>query len=84
MYQLIDGEKIAGQIKEQIAGEVKKIEQQSGKIPHLAVILVGKDGASETYVAHKEKACHQVGIHFTLIRFEDNVSQNELLNKINE
>ncbi len=84
MYQLIDGKKIAGQIKEQIAGEVKKIKQQGGKIPHLAVILVGKDGASETYVAHKEKACHQVGIHFTLIRFEDNVSQNELLNKINE
>lgn len=84
MYQLIDGKKIAGQIKEQIAGEVKKIKQQGGKIPHLVVILVGKDGASETYVAHKEKACHLVGIHFTLIRFEDNVSQNELLNKINE
>ncbi len=84
MYQLIDGKKIAGQIKEQIAGEVKKIKQQGGKIPHLAVILVGTDGASEIYVAHKEKACFLVGIHFTLIRFEDNLSQNELLNKINE
>jgi methylenetetrahydrofolate dehydrogenase (NADP+)/methenyltetrahydrofolate cyclohydrolase len=84
MYQLIDGNKIAAQIKEEIAMEVKEIEQQGGKIPHLAVILVGTDGASETYVAHKQKACTLVGIHFTLIRFKNTVSEDELLNKINK
>lgn len=82
--QLIDGKKISAEIKEEIAQEVEKIKQTGGKIPHLAAILVGHDGGSEIYVAHKVKACEQVGFESTLIRFEDDVTEKELLAKIDE
>ena len=82
--QIIDGKKIAGDIKQEIAGEVEKIKQSGGKIPHLAAVLVGHDGASETYVANKIKACELVGVKSTLIRFEETVSQEELLNKVDD
>ena len=82
--ELIDGKKIAGDIKLEIADEVEKIKQNGGKIPHLAAVLVGHDGASETYVANKIKACELVGVKSTLIRFEDTVSQEELLDKVEE
>jgi methylenetetrahydrofolate dehydrogenase (NADP+)/methenyltetrahydrofolate cyclohydrolase len=82
--ELIDGKKIAGDIKLEIANEVKEIRQNGGKIPHLAAVLVGHDGASETYVANKIKACEQVGVKSTLIRFEDTVTQKELLGKVEE
>jgi methylenetetrahydrofolate dehydrogenase (NADP+)/methenyltetrahydrofolate cyclohydrolase len=72
--QLIDGKKISEEIKAEIAEEVKRITEAGGKIPHLAAILVGHDGGSETYVANKVKSCEQVGFKSTLIRFEDNVS----------
>ncbi len=82
MMQLIDGKKVAEQIKEEIALEVKNMINQGGKIPHLAAILVGHDGGSETYVAHKITDCKQVGIKSTLIRLDENISEEILLNNI--
>lgn len=80
--QLIDGKKISDEIKLEIAEEVKKIKALKGKVPHLAAILVGHDGGSETYVAHKVKACEQVGFHSTLVRFEDDVTETALLAEV--
>ncbi len=82
--QLIDGKKISDEIKSEIAAEVAQIKAQGGKIPHLAAILVGHDGGSETYVGHKVKACEQVGFKSTLVRYEDDVTEVELLAKIDE
>lgn len=82
--QLIDGKKIADQIKAEIANEVEQIKKQGGKIPHLAAIIVGHDGASETYVGHKEKACIQVGFNSTVLRFEDDIAEDTLLRKVHE
>ncbi len=79
---LIDGKKISEEIKQEIAAEVKEIASKGGKIPHLAAILVGNDGGSETYVAHKVKDCEQVGFKSTLIRFDDSVSEKELIDKV--
>ena len=77
---LIDGKKTSEILQSEIADEVLKIKEHNGKIPHLAAILVGHDGGSETYVAAKVKACERVGFKSTLIRYEDNVSEEELLN----
>jgi methylenetetrahydrofolate dehydrogenase (NADP+)/methenyltetrahydrofolate cyclohydrolase len=82
--QIIDGKKIAGDIKQEIAAEVEKIKLSGGRIPHLAAVLVGHDGASETYVANKIKACELVGVKSTLIRLEDTVTQKELLKKVED
>ena len=82
--KLIDGKKIANEIKEEIAVEVKRIKEQGGKIPHLAAIIVGHDGASETYVGHKEKACAQVGFNSTVLRFEDDIAEDTLLRKVDD
>jgi methylenetetrahydrofolate dehydrogenase (NADP+)/methenyltetrahydrofolate cyclohydrolase len=82
--QIIDGKLISEQIKTEITDEVKKIKASGKKIPHLAAILVGHDGGSETYVANKAKACDQVGFKSTIIRYEDNVTEAELLAKIHE
>jgi methylenetetrahydrofolate dehydrogenase (NADP+) / methenyltetrahydrofolate cyclohydrolase len=82
--QLIDGKKISDEVKNEIAAEVANIKATGGKIPHLAAILVGHDGGSETYVGHKVKACEQVGFKSTLVRYEDDVTEAELLAKINE
>lgn len=81
---LIDGKAVSEQIKKEIAEEVKQIVAAGGKRPHLAAILVGHDGGSETYVAAKVKACEVCGFKSTLIRFEDNVSEKELLDKVQE
>ena len=80
--QLIDGKAIAEQVKQEIAAEVAAIVKDGGKRPHLAAILVGHDGGSETYVANKVKACEACGFKSTLIRFEDNVTEGELLAKV--
>jgi methylenetetrahydrofolate dehydrogenase (NADP+) / methenyltetrahydrofolate cyclohydrolase len=82
--QLIDGKAISDQIKAEIAQQVSEIKAKGGKTPHLAAILVGHDGGSETYVGHKVKACEQVGFKSTLIRYEDDVTEAELLKKIAE
>lgn len=82
--QLIDGKAVAAQIKKEIAEEVKRIIACGGKRPHLAAILVGHDGGSETYVASKVKACEECGFSSTLIRYEADVTEEELLKKIEE
>ena len=81
---LIDGKAISAQIKQEIAAEVAEIVAKGGKRPHLAAILVGHDGGSETYVAHKVKACGECGFKSTLIRFEADVTEEELLAKVRE
>ena len=80
--QLIDGKATSAEIKKEIAKEVEQIKAAGGKAPHLAAILVGHDGGSETYVANKVKACEQVGFKSTLIRFEDDVTEEELLRSV--
>ena len=82
--QLIDGKAVAAQIKKEIATEVNKILANGGKRPHLAAILVGHDGGSETYVAAKVKACEECGFTSTLIRYEADVTEEELLAKVEE
>lgn len=77
-YTLIDGRKIAGEIKQEIAQKVIERRQAGKKIPHLAFILVGDDGASQTYVDHKVKACKDVGYHYTMMRFADTISEEKL------
>ena len=72
--QLIDGKATSIKIKKEIAKEVEKIKASGGKTPHLAAVLVGSDGGSETYVANKVKSCKEVGFDSTLIRFEDNAA----------
>lgn len=82
--ELIDGKRIAETIKGEIAEAVARMVDEGGKRPHLAAILVGHDGGSETYVAHKVKACEQCGFESTLIRFEDDVTEEELLAAIDK
>ena len=84
MYKIIDGKKIAAEIKKEIAEEVAKLKAAGRKIPHLAAILVGNDGASEIYVANKVKDCEEVGIKSTLIRFNSDIAESVLLKKIDE
>jgi len=81
---LIDGKEIAAVLKQEIAEEVAQIVADGKKKPHLAAILVGHDGGSETYVAAKVKACELVGFDSTLIRFEDTVTEVELLKCIED
>jgi methylenetetrahydrofolate dehydrogenase (NADP+)/methenyltetrahydrofolate cyclohydrolase len=82
--QLLDGKKIAATIKLEIGAEVKEMIGKGQRAPHLATVLVGHDGGSETYVANKIKDCGEVGFQSSLFRFEDNVSENVLLKKIKE
>ena len=77
--QLIDGKNTAARIKEEIAEEVKEIIASGGKQPHLAAVLVGHDGGSETYVKNKVLACEACGFKSTLIRYEEDVTEEELL-----
>ena len=82
--QLIDGKATAAAIKQEIAEEVKARVERGEKRPHLAAVLVGHDGGSETYVAHKVKACEECGFDSTLIRREADVTQEELLQIVAE
>lgn len=82
--QLIDGKKTATDIKAEIKAEVEQIVANGGKRPHLAAILVGHDGGSETYVAAKVKACEECGFKSTLQRFESDIDEETLLAKIDE
>ena len=81
---LIDGKKTAEDIKREIAEEVKQIVAEGKRAPHLAAVLVGHDGGSETYVAFKIKDCEEVGFRSSLVRFEDNVTEEELIRKVYE
>ncbi|MBN1252189.1 MAG: bifunctional 5,10-methylene-tetrahydrofolate dehydrogenase/5,10-methylene-tetrahydrofolate cyclohydrolase [Bacteroidales bacterium] len=82
--QLIDGKLKKEEIIKEISAEAIEFKNKFGRSPHLAAILVGNDGASETYVAHKVKACEQANFDSTLIRYDENISEEELLNKIKE
>lgn len=77
--QLIDGKAISAQMKLEIADEVAKIKAAGGKAPHLVAVLVGHDGGSETYVAAKCKTCEEVGFKSTLIRYESDATEQEIL-----
>lgn len=81
---LIDGKATAAIIKQEIAKEVEEIVNNGGKRPHLAAILVGHDGGSETYVKNKVLACEACGFKSTLIRYEDDITEDELLAKVDE
>lgn len=80
--ELIDGKKVSGDIKKEIAAEVAEMVAAGKKRPHLAAVLVGHDGGSETYVAAKVKACEECGFKSTLIRFEADVTEAELLDTV--
>jgi methylenetetrahydrofolate dehydrogenase (NADP+)/methenyltetrahydrofolate cyclohydrolase len=82
MMQLIDGKATAQAIKKEIAEEVSKFVKHGNKAPHLAAVLVGHDGGSETYVAYKIKDCEEVGFKSSLVRYEDDVKEEELLSCI--
>lgn len=82
--QILDGKKAAQAIIGELKIEVAQLATEGKKIPHLAAILVGNNGASETYVAAKVKACEEAGFRSTLIRFDDSISENKLLEEIQE
>jgi len=83
MYNLIDGKKTASLIKLEIAEEVARRVKSGRKRPHLAAILVGNNGSSETYVNNKVKDCAEVGFKSTLIRLDDQITESELIGRIN-
>lgn len=82
--ELLDGKKVSEDIKNEIAAEVAKMKENGEKVPHLAAIIVGSDGASLTYVGSKVKACERVGFESTLIKMPSTTSEKELLKKIEE
>jgi len=84
MYKIIDGKKVAFEIRQEIAAEVAKLRTAGKKVPHLVAVLVGNDGSSETYVANKVKDCEEVGFRSTIIRFTAGVTETDLLKKIEE
>lgn len=84
MPLLIDGKKTSSDIKSEIAARVAEIKVEGGKKPHLAAILVGSDGASQTYVNAKVKACSECGFDSTLVRMDEDVTEEELLRKVEE
>lgn len=80
--QLLDGRLVSQKIRSELAAGIEKMQSARLKIPHLAAVLVGHHGASETYVSAKVKACKEIGFGSTLLRFEDTISENELLDQI--
>jgi methylenetetrahydrofolate dehydrogenase (NADP+)/methenyltetrahydrofolate cyclohydrolase len=82
--QILDGKKASQAIRDELKIEVAQLSIEGKKVPHLAAILVGNNGASETYVAAKVKACEEVGFKSTLIRMEETTTENKLLSKIEE
>lgn len=82
--QLLDGKKISNDIKNEITVEVQKMKDRGEKVPHLAAVLVGNNGASLTYVGSKVRSCEQIGFESTLLHLEDTITEEELLVKIEE
>jgi methylenetetrahydrofolate dehydrogenase (NADP+)/methenyltetrahydrofolate cyclohydrolase len=82
--EILDGKKVSNQIKEEITAEVNKMKERGEKVPHLAAIIVGNDGASLTYVGSKVRSCERVGFESTMVRMPSTTSELELLNKIDE
>lgn len=83
-YTLIDGRKVSSEIKAEITAKVAARKQEGKKIPHLAIILVGDDGASQSYVDFKVKACKEVGYHYTMMRFADTIAEDKLMKHIDQ
>lgn len=81
---LIDGKRTAEEIKKEIAQDVKQMMAEGKRVPHLAAVLVGHDGGSETYVAFKIKDCEEVGFRSSLFRFDEDVTEDELISKVHE
>ena len=81
-HTLIDGRKVSAEIKQEISLAVAHRKQAGKKIPHLAIILIGDDGASQTYVDNKVKSCKEVGFHYTMMRFADTISEEKLMKHI--
>ena len=81
---LLNGKKTSQELKEEIAAEVAVLREQGKKVPHLAAVIVGNDGASLTYVSSKVKACEQVGFQSTLVKLPEETTQEALLEKVNE
>lgn len=81
---LLDGKKVSNDIKDEIAAEVKKMKDRGEKVPHLAAVIVGNDGASLTYVNSKVRACERIGFESTLVKMPSTTSEVELLKKIKE
>jgi len=81
---ILDGKKCSNDIKNEIKDEVDKMKAKGEKVPHLAAVLVGNDGASLTYVGSKVRACERVGFKSTLVKLSSNISELELLEKIEE
>lgn len=84
MSKLLDGKLVSAELKLQMAAEVEELKVAGIRPPHLCAILVGNNGASETYIASKQKNCAEVGFKSSLVRFPDSISEDELLNKIKE
>lgn len=82
--QILDGKIVAQAVKEELKQKVALLKNEGRKTPHLAAVLIGNNGASETYVASKVKTCAEIGYESTLIRFEESVTEEELLKKIGE
>lgn len=82
--QLLDGKSCSEQIRQEIAQQVDEIKAAGNRVPHLAAILVGTDGASQNYVALKVRDCEEVGFNSTVIRMDESISEQELLDKISE
>jgi methylenetetrahydrofolate dehydrogenase (NADP+)/methenyltetrahydrofolate cyclohydrolase len=82
--EILDGKKVSNQIKEEIKAEVAKMKERGEKVPHLAAIIVGNDGASLTYVGSKVRSCERIGFESTLIQMPSTTSEQELLKKIKE
>ena len=78
---ILDGRKISNQIKDEITEEVTKMKENGEKVPHLAAVLVGNDGASLTYVGSKVRACKRIGFESTLVQMSNTTSEVELLDK---
>ena len=82
--QILNGNEVSKHIRLEIKAEVEKLKAAGKKVPHLAAILVGEDGASRTYVNAKEKDCHEVGYDSTVLRFDASISEEELLVEIDK
>lgn len=82
--EIIDGRKISAEIKSEISARVQERKSAGKKIPHLAIILVGDDGASQTYVDNKVKACREVGFNYSMLRFSATIKEDKLLKHIDQ
>src|ERR1044071_3658003 len=83
-YTVIDGRKISSEIKAEISARTNERKAAGKKIPHLAIILVGDDGASQTYVDNKVKACREVGFNYSMLRFSATISEDKLMKHIDQ